>query len=77
MGTRDFASFFQGGMSKVRIWNRAISVEEIQALFANDAVPRNGLVAEYRFDKNTGSAATDTTGRHDGMIIGAKWMKQI
>lgn len=76
IGTRDFASFFEGGIYKVRIWNRVIQADEIQALFASDSVPRDGLVAEYLFNKNTGSVAADTAGGHDGAIVGAKWVKQ-
>ena len=32
------------------------------------------MMAEYLFDKKTGSIATDTTGAHHGAIVGAKWI---
>ena len=76
IGTRDFSSFFKGGIRKVRVWNRVLQQDEIQELFANDAVPPDGLVAEYRFDQDLADAATDTAGGHDGTIFGAKWAKQ-
>jgi hypothetical protein len=76
IGTRDFASFFEGGIRKVRIWSRIVQADEIQALFANDVVPQDGLVAEYLFDENTGTVARDTANGNDGAISGAKWAKQ-
>jgi len=76
IGTRDFGSFFKGGIRKVRIWGRVLQQDEIQELFANDGVPQDGLVAEYLFDQDTGDAATDTAGGHDGTIFGATWVKQ-
>jgi hypothetical protein len=76
IGTRDFESFFKGGIRKVRIWSRVLQQDEIQALYASDAVPQDGLVAEYLLDQDIGDAATDTAGGHDGMIFGAKWAKQ-
>src|SRR5262249_25434975 len=76
IGTRDFGSFFKGGIRKVRIWSRVLQQGEIQELFASDAAPQDGLVAEYLFDEDTGNAATDTAGGHTGTIFGAKWAKQ-
>ncbi len=76
IGTRDFGSFFKGGIRRVRVWSRVLEQAEIQELNAGDAVPPDGLVAEYLFDKNTGEAATDTAGGQDGTIFGAKWAKQ-
>ncbi len=58
------------------MWSRVLQQDEIQELFANDAVPQDGLMAEYRFDQDLGDAATDTAGGHDGTIFGAKWAKQ-
>lgn len=71
MGTRDFQSFFQGGLAGVRIWNRALSAAEVGLLYSSGVVPQQGLVAEYPLDGSTGTIARDTTGRHDGSIFGA------
>jgi hypothetical protein len=76
IGTRDKNSFFKGGIRMVRIWGRALAAEEIQKLFAEDTVPADGLVAEYRLDKSGGTKATDSTGKHDGVIFGARWATQ-
>ena len=73
MGTRDFGSYFQGGLAEVRIWNRALAGDEIAELYATDTVPPNGLVAEYLLTEGAGSVAHDTLGDHDGTIVGATW----
>jgi hypothetical protein len=75
LGTRDLKSFFQGGLSQVRIWNRQLSAVEIRALYRNNEVPRRGLAAEFLLDEGKGDVAHDTTGRHEGKIVGAKWKK--
>ena len=73
LGTRDFASFFQGALAKVRIWNRALSDGEIQDLYASDVVPADGIVAEYLLNEGQGDVAHDTAGGHDGAVAGATW----
>ncbi len=75
LATRDLKSFFQGGLSKVRIWNRALRPDEIRKLYANDEVSRHGLAAEFPLDEGKGEVVHDTTGRHQGKIAGAKWVK--
>jgi len=76
VGTRDLTSFFKGGIRRVRIWSRTLQSGEIQNLFATDAVPRNGLVAEYRLDKPSGTVAPDSINGNNGSIFGARWAKQ-
>ena len=76
IGTRDFGSFFKGGIRKVRIWNRAIQEGEIRALFVNDTAPQDGLVAEYLLDRSTDRNAADTADGYDGLIFGAVWATQ-
>jgi hypothetical protein len=71
MGTRDFQSFFEGGLARVRVWNRALSASEIGALYASDTVPSLGLVANYPLDGGSSTVAHDATGLHDGSIFGA------
>ena len=70
IGTRDLKSFFLGAIRGVRVWNRALTAAEVQ-MVANDSVPQDGLVAEYRLDQDV---ALDTTGLHNGRIVGGLWM---
>ena len=67
LGTRDLKSFFQGGLSQVRFWNRALGNREIQKVFHGD-IPRSGLVAEFLLNEGKGDMVHDTTGKHQGKI---------
>jgi hypothetical protein len=72
LGTRDLKSFFQGGLSQVRVWNRALGTEEVQKVLHGD-IPQSGLVAEFLFNEGHGDTIHDSTGRHQGKIVGARW----
>jgi hypothetical protein len=73
LGTRDLNSFFKGGLSRVRIWNRVLSAKEISALYSSDAAPADGLVAEFLLNADAGSTAADSAQGNDGTIFGAVW----
>ena len=73
MGTRDFASFFAGALAQVRVWNRVLSVPEINDLYALGIVPQDGLVAEYLLNEGAGNTAFDTADGHDGTVFGSMW----
>ncbi len=77
LGTRDFASFFQGGLTRVRIWKRALAAHDIAALYAADAVPTQGLAGEFLLNTDTGTVAADTAQGNDGTIEGATWETQV
>jgi len=66
-------SYFQGGISKVRIWERALNSTEIQSLYQSDAVPERGLVARYLLNESSGSVVHDSAGSHDGKLVGTTW----
>jgi len=67
IGTRDFHSFFQGAIGEVRVWQRALTAQEIADLHASGNVPRNGLVAEFVENIVTSGSATAKR----GAIVGA------
>jgi len=73
MGHVEGSSYFLGGLSEVRFWNRLLTRKEIAGLYGANRVPRDGLVAEYLLNEGAGEVAHDTVGDHDGMIFGAKW----
>jgi Concanavalin A-like lectin/glucanases superfamily len=76
LGTRDFKSFFEGGLSRLRIWNRVLSADEIRALYSADTAPSDGLVAEFLLNADTGATATDTAQGNNGKLFGAVWEVQ-
>jgi hypothetical protein len=75
LGTRDLKSFFQGELSQVRIWKRALRSSEIRRLYGNNDIPRQGLAAEFLLDEGEGDAVHDTAGGHQGKVVGARWVK--
>lgn len=75
LGTRNFASFFLGRISELRVWSRALADSEIADLHRSNIVPPDGLVAEYLMQESTGSIAHDSIDGHDGTLFGATWSK--
>lgn len=73
MATRDFASFFEGALAQVRIWNRVLSAQKVSDLYFLGLVPRDGLVAEYLLNEGAGNTAFDTANSHDGTVFGSLW----
>lgn len=68
IGTRDFASFFQGALGQVQVWSRALSASEVATLHSSNTVPRDSLVAEYLFQ-----VTRDSADGHDGAAIAVTW----
>jgi len=62
-------NFFTGSMDEVRIWNRALSMSEIQAGMWNlyPGIPPSGLVRRYHFDEGSGYYAQDDIGYNEAM----------
>lgn len=76
LGTKDLGSFLKGGLTRVRLWNRALNANEISNLYTSDAVPADGLVAEFMLNADTGATAVDTAQGNDGMLVNATWAAQ-
>jgi hypothetical protein len=77
IGTQDKVSFFQGGITRVRIWGRALTPDEITALYDADTAPRDWLVAEFLLNQNTKMQAMDSAYENHGVIHGgATWAVQ-
>jgi hypothetical protein len=58
-----------GKIDDVRIYNRALSAEEIEELYPEGGGP----IAHWRFDEGSGTTAYDSAGDNDGIIYGAAW----
>jgi hypothetical protein len=77
IGTQSKASFFQGGISRVRIWGRVLTPDEILAVYQSDDAPRDWLVGEFLLNKDTGTQAMDTAYENNGLLFGgATWAVQ-
>jgi hypothetical protein len=69
--------YFDGIIDNVAIWNRALSVEEIQASMHTKLTgDQDGLVAYWDFDEGEGEIACDSSGNgNDGTLVGAAWVE--
>jgi hypothetical protein len=76
LGTKDLGSFFEGGLTRVRLWNRGLHASEISGLYLADMVPENGLVAEFLLNDDTGTSVVDTAQENNGSLINANWATQ-
>jgi hypothetical protein len=77
IGTQNMESFFLGGITRVRIWGRALTDDEILALFESDTSPPDFLVAEFLLNADTGTVAVDSsTLANNGCIIDGTWAIQ-
>lgn len=73
IGNDEMMDFFSGIVDEVRIYNRALSEDEIKDLYIN-----TGLVGYWNFDEGSGSTAYDGSGySNDGAIYGATWTSGI
>ncbi len=69
-------SYFLGGISKVRLWNRLLTAQEIRALYRQDIAPRDSLAGEFLLNEGQGTTANDTAAMNHGEIHGATWATQ-
>ncbi|MCD6138811.1 MAG: LamG domain-containing protein [Deltaproteobacteria bacterium] len=73
MGEPAKPRYCEGTIDEVRIYNRALSAEEIIQLFRGGHVWK-GLVLWLRFDEGSGTTAGDSSGcGNHGTIYGATW----
>jgi hypothetical protein len=54
LGTKERGSFFEGGLAKVRLWNRALNAAEISALYSADEALQDSLVAGISLGRRHG-----------------------
>ena len=76
---------FKGLLDTVRVYNRALSEEEIVAHATEEAAahgvrvpPRHAAVVHYRFDEDTGDVAQDMSGyRNDGRLVQTEYLEEF
>ncbi len=70
MGTVTKDSYLKGALDNITIYNRILSDTEIKAIY-NGNKPANGVVAEWKADKGSGSILPDDSKRgHNGTFHG-------
>jgi hypothetical protein len=78
IGARSYDSimtaFYGGDLDDMRIYDRALTAEEIEELYQEEAGP----VAHWKFDEGEGSVAYDSAGDNDGNLVnGPVWTTGI
>ncbi|MEM4762327.1 MAG: LamG domain-containing protein [Thermofilum sp.] len=69
------AEYHPGLIDDVRIYNRALSADEIRAIYERGALIRDGLVLHLDFSEYEGNIAYDKSGRgNHATIYGARWV---
>jgi hypothetical protein len=70
-GSDSTQPWFRGLIDEVRIYNRALSEEEIRYLYN-----RGAPIAHWKFDEGEGNIAYDSSGNgNNGTIYGAQWVQ--
>jgi hypothetical protein len=66
---------FNGSMDDARIWNKALTQDEIQSNMYREIQPQDGLVGYWKFDEGSGEIAKDSSGNgNDGTLVnGPTW----
>ena len=73
-GNRPYGENFHGLIDESRVYDHALSENEIRRDMAMPVAPAAGLVAAYAFDAGSGTTAADASGNHNtGEIRGATW----
>jgi len=69
---------FDGYLDEVRIWNRALTREEIKLNMTHEInFPQPGLVGYWKFNEGSGILASDSSGNgNDGFLVnGPVWLR--
>ncbi len=70
IGTVTKNSYLKGALDDITIYNRSLSSAEIKAIY-NGSKPSNGVVAEWKADKGSGTILPDDSQKgHDGIFKG-------
>ena len=78
-GHRDRLSYLNGAIGEVRIWNRALTDQEVASAYqgvdpAPDALMGQYLLNETGDDTTAHDTSGNPTGPHDGRVLGTTWM---
>lgn len=66
--------FYVGALADLRVWNRALTADEVASEFVSSEADPTDLVGHWRMSEGEGSVAEDASGNgHDGTIVGATW----
>ncbi len=69
-------NFFKGIIDEIRIYNRALSFDELNGMYQGIYKNETGLVGMWHFDEGEGTTVYDSSGMgNNGKIAGVKWVE--
>lgn len=72
---QNVGTFFKGYVCDVRIYNRALSMNEVIWIYTGNYSNTNGLVLWLKMDEGVGEICADSSGEgNNGTIVGASWL---
>ena len=76
IGSARVQAWFEGTIDEVRIWDRALNLEEITTnMYTPLTGLENGLVGYWPFDEGTGNVVNDLSSNNNpGRLDGATWV---
>jgi len=80
IGNQSSTNHFGGILDEVLVYDKALSVEEIQQIYTTTPDPGNGsgnLISSWRLNENSGTIAYDGTDGNNGTISGATWAQGV
>lgn len=80
IGNQSSINHFGGIIDEVLVYDKALSVEEIQQIYTTTPDPGNGsgnLISSWSLNENTGTTAYDGTDGNNGTISGATWTQGV
>ena len=78
-GDPDWNPTMQGKIDRLSIWNKTLSLEEVQLYMSNPPTGEETDISScWDFNEGTGSTLTDQTSNgNDGIIYGATWSTDV
>ncbi len=80
IGNQATTNDFEGTIDEVKIYNTALTIEEINQIYATTPNISNGsqnLISKWDLNEGAGTIASDAVGENNGNVIGADWISGI
>jgi len=80
IGNQSSIMFFDGLMDEVAIFNRALTINEINTIYTTIPNPDTGdqsMVAWWPMNENSGNTVPDEQGTNNGTQVGASWQAGV
>ena len=80
IGNQSSTNFFNGLVDEAALYDRALSVSEINTIYSTIPNPDTGgesLVSWWPMDESSGNQVPDSQGQNDGVLAGGTWVTGV